>query len=289
MPSPRRASSFAWASESSSVERRGAVHLKDGETLAAKRLLVADRPPRPNTDGLGSSSSDWKSPSGASRSTSGCAPRAGVWARRRHRHRHVHPCRQVPGAGRGGRLRRPPARRSTTGRSRRSPSPTRRWPRWGHLRRGIAGRRARSSRPALDLRAAEAAVLLKVFADPAAAASWWARRGRPGGGRVAGPADPRHPRAGADRRHRRHHPALPDLLRAVSLRDRRPRPPLGEPRGRPPGPRWSVEAVPDRLASRFSPGARPRRRCPPVCPCRPPCDVGEPNDVRLAFAGQAGE
>ena len=250
-PSPRRASSFALGAGIVSVGDGVQVHLKEGETLGAKRLLVATgRLPEHRRPGLRAARDLQKSPSGASRSTSGRA--RGVWAAGDvDRHRHVHPCRQGPGAGGGGRFA-PAARRGSTDTA--IPAATFTDPQVASVgntsgddmlvgeRRSVA-RLSTYERPARPM-------LLRVLRGSSAAGPGGGARDWPGG-RPAAVGEPTlaiRAQAPVDVTAETIQP-VPRLLRGCPLRGRRTRPPL---RRKPRGgsrPRWSVEAVPDRRAS----------------------------------------
>ena len=162
----------------------------------------------------------------ASRSTSGSRAADDVWAIGDvDRHRDVHARRQVPGARRRGQRRRAATRAPTT-----APIPAVDVHRpAGRIGRDDERRRARhvdagelggTARRPTSGRSGPG--FLKVFADPERRVLVGAVAVGPGGGRVARPADARHPGRGADRRAARHDPALPDVLRGGLLRRARP-------------------------------------------------------------------
>ena len=93
------------------VEPGVRVHLSDGATLEAERLLVATGR-RPNVEGLGLEELGVEITQRGVEVDERLRAADDVWAIGDvNRHRAVHARRQVPGARRGGRHRRPRARR----------------------------------------------------------------------------------------------------------------------------------------------------------------------------------
>ena len=204
------------------VEPGVTLHLSDGSTLEAERLLVATGR-RPNVERLGLERV------GVEISQRGVEVDERLRARRRQRlgdrrhdrHRAVHARRQVPGAGGGGGHRASATPRPTTApsrpgcsrirRSRPSAAPTA----TGSSARGSSSGRCRASRRTSGR---SATGFIRVFADPRQRVLVGAVCVGPAGRGVAGAVHARDPGRGPGRDAPRHDPAVPDLLRGRLLR-----------------------------------------------------------------------